>query len=325
MNKMNDIITLPTFYLKDIKDSFVYMKEYFKKSKYEYNGCIVYNDENYLLFEMKLFDSGMIPIYHKDVWWKVLPFEIIYSKTVLNYKIDSVCNSFFVHHPNLLYLFNKSHKYEVPIVAYIGTSETLINSYILSDENYKKGIYGKGYYFSSLEEAYFDALYDDLQPNEHLIKLLNNKYINDLTPVSDRSIKIKNNNFYLNNIFIGDVPKYCGNSKTEFTLHNYDENFIYLKSSGELKKCKNKRDLYLKKNEDGAILKYVLFLKHSKLVLNKKGNYDSYYGKNKNNFTTYMTKKINFECICYHIINKENMIDLEFIEKKNKKVSVYIK
>ena len=337
MNKVNDIITLPTFYLKSVKDSFEYMKGTFQKSKYQYNGCIFYNDENYLLFQIELFDGGMIPIYQKDTWWKVLPFELIYSKKVLQYKIDSLCSSFFENHPNLLYLFNKTHKYEVPIVAYVGTGESLLNNYILLDENQKNGIYGKGYYFTSLEEAYFHALYDDLEPKDTLLKLLNNKYINDLTPITDRKITIKNNKFYMNETFIGEVPLQCGKtitntktkseSKTEFTLHNYDENFIYLKSSSSLKQCKNKRNLYFKRKEDGCLLKYVVFLKHSKIVLHKRAkNYDSYCGKGPNHFLSIMVKNsINFDCISYHMVEKENVIDLEFMEKKNKSVSIHIK
>ena len=105
MNKINDIITLPTIYLKNIKQAHDFMSAKFEKSKFNYNGCIDYNNENYLLYEMNLYDSGMIPIYNKDSWWKVLPFELIYSKKVLNFKVDSQITHFFMHHPNLLYLF----------------------------------------------------------------------------------------------------------------------------------------------------------------------------------------------------------------------------
>jgi hypothetical protein len=129
------------------------MNEKCQKSKYKYNGCIEHNNENYLLYEMTLNDGGMIPIYNKDSWWKVLPFEIIYSKKVLHFKLDSLTTSFFINHPNLLYLFNKHSKYEVPIVAYIGTGLSLINNYILLDENYKNGKHGKGYYFTSLSHT----------------------------------------------------------------------------------------------------------------------------------------------------------------------------
>jgi hypothetical protein len=326
MNKINNIITLPTLYLKNIKHAHDYMRDKFEKSKYIYKGCIEYNNENYLLYEMKLHDSGMIPIYNKDSWWKVLPFEIIYSKKVLDFKMDSLTTSFFINHPNLLYLFNNYSKYEVPIVVYIGTGQSLINNYILLDENYKNGKYGKGYYFTSLEEAYFHSLYDDLEPTDTLLKLINNKYINDLTPIAERDIKIKGNKFYLNDIFIGDIPSNCNNNK--FTLHNYNEDYIFLKSSKSLKSCKNKRNEYIKRNEDGCILKFVLFLKNSKTVIHKKGkNYDSYCsGKMKDNwFPTYMTKNNMFECISYHVLDKDNTIEIEFMEKKNKNITIKIK
>ena len=91
------------------------------------------------------------------------------------------------------YVFNKYSKYDVPIVVYIGTGQSLINNYVLLDENYKNGKHGKGYYFTSLEEAYFHSLYDNLEPTDTLLKLLNNKYINDLTPIAERNIEIKDN------------------------------------------------------------------------------------------------------------------------------------
>jgi hypothetical protein len=40
-----------------------------------------------------------------------------------------------MNHPNLLYLFSKEYKYEVPIVAYIGTGESQLNNYILLSLN----------------------------------------------------------------------------------------------------------------------------------------------------------------------------------------------
>jgi hypothetical protein len=327
MNKINNIITLPTLYLKTIKQSHEYMRDKFEKSKYNYKGCIEHNNENYLLYEMKLYDSGMIPIYNKDSWWKVLPFEIIYSKKVLDFKVDSLTTSFFMNHPNLLYVFNKYSKYEVPIVVYIGTGQSLINNYVLLDENYKNGKHGKGYYFTSLEEAYFHSLYDDLEPTDTLLKLLNNKYINELTPILERDIKIKDNKFYLNELFIGDVPLNCNNNN-HFTLHNYNEDYIFLKSSKSLKSCKHKRNDYIKRNENGCILKFVLFLKNSKMVIHKKGkNYDSYCsGKMKDNwFPTYMTKNNMFECISYHVVDKDNTLETEFMEKKNKNITINIK
>ena len=42
-------------------------------------------------------------------------------------------------------------------------------------------------------------------------------------------------------------------------------------------------------------------------------------------FPTYMTKKNVFECISYHIVDQTNTIDLEFMEKKNKNVTINIK
>ena len=327
MNKVNDIVTLPSFYLKNIKQSEEYMKNKFEKIKYNYKGCIFHNNENYLLYEIKLLESEIIPIYKDDSWWKVLPYEIIYTKKVINFKVDSSVIHFFMNHQNLLYLFNKINKHEVPIVAYIGTGESQMNNYILLDQNYKNGKHGKGFYFTSLEEAYFHSLYDNLEPTDTILKILNNKYINDLTPISDRTIKVKDNKFYMNDVFIGDIPNNCKNNG-EFKLHSYNEDYIYLSSSKSLKNCKNKRKEYIKRKENGCILKFVIFLKNSKIVIKKKGrHYHSYCsGKmNDNWFPTYMTKTSTYECISYHLIDKDNTIDIEFMERKNKNVEFHIK
>jgi hypothetical protein len=326
MNKVNDIITLPSLYLKNLKQAEDFMRDKFEKTYHTYKGCIQHNNENYLLYEINLSESEIIPIYKNDSWWKVMPFEIIYSKKVIQYKVDSLCSHFFMKHPNLLYLFSKDYKYEVPIVAYIGSGESQLNNYILLEENYKNGKYGKGFYFTSLEEAYFNSLYDNLEPTDTILKLLNNNYINNFTPILDRIVNLKNNKLYLNNIFIGDLPSNCG--ANEFKLHSYNEDFIYLSSSKSLKKCKNKRNEYIKRKENGCILKFILFLKNSKVVTHKKGsNYDSYCsGKMKKDwFPTYMTKYSTFECISYHIIDKNNTIDIEFMERKNKSVEIHIK
>jgi len=327
MNKVNDVITLPSLYLKTLKQAEDFMKDKFEKTHHTYKGCIEHNNENYLLYEVNLPESEIIPIYNKDSWWKVMPFEIIYSKKVLQFKVDSLCTHFFMNHPNLLYLFSKDYKYEVPIVAYIGSGESQLNNYILLEENYKNGKHGKGFYFTSLEEAYFNSLYDNLEPTDTILKLLNNNYINDFTPIIDRIVNVKNNNLYLNNIFIGELPQNCGKNN-KFKLHSYNEDFIYLTSSKSLKKCKNKRNEYIKRKENGCILKFILFLKNSKIVIHKKGSkYDSYCsGKMKKDwFPTYMTKHSTFECISYHIIDKNNTIDIEFMERKNKSVQIHIK
>ena len=38
-----------------------------------------------------------------------------------------------------------------------------------------------------------------------------------------------------------------------------------------------------------------------------------------------MVKINNFQCICYHKINKENTLDVEYMDKKDKSVILNIK
>lgn len=112
--------------------------------------------------------------------------------------------TFFKLHPQLFYIFDVNIKYEVPIVVYLGIDNEELNQQILlNDINYKKGTNGYGYWFTTLEEAYYRSIYDDLTPEENLIKLHNKKYIHYDTLLENNTIITKDDKFYLNNIYIG--------------------------------------------------------------------------------------------------------------------------
>ena len=54
---------------------------------YTYKGTLFWNDENFIFYEIN--DKvGFIPTYFEDSWWKVTPYEIIYTKEVLHFPID---------------------------------------------------------------------------------------------------------------------------------------------------------------------------------------------------------------------------------------------
>jgi hypothetical protein len=324
IKNINNYITLPTIYMKNIKESIQFMESNFNTFDYKYMGTIDYNDENIIVYEINNFTDGIIPTYYKDSWWKVSSFEILYTQTVLQFNIDKYYITFFKKNPQLLYLFDKDVKYEVPIVAYIGIDESDLNQQILlNDLNYKNGYFGKGYYFTTLEEAYFKSLYDDLTTTDQLVKLINKNYINEMSILDNTDITIKNKKYYLNNTFIGDTHPNCGSGK--FTLYKFNKDFIYIKSDTKMKKCIESHDYSIKRKNGGIIIRYVLFLK--KMSYLKRKLYDSYCSLKKEPFwfPFYMVKsQTQFSILSYHFTENNN-IGPDYITKQNKDTSVLIK
>ena len=315
IKNINNYISLPSIYLNKISDSTHFMDKNF--TQYDYKGTLLWNDENFIFYEINLNNVGFTPTYDNDSWWRVTPYELIYTHTVLMYLIDQYYISFFKSNPETLFVFNDSIKYETPIIGYIGVDESELNQQILlSDINYRKG-----YHFGSIEESYFQSLYADLSPNEDLIKLINHNYIHTMS--SSNEITIKNNKFHLNNIYIGAVPPNCGG---KFTLHYFNENFIYLKGDKKLKKCIT-HDYYIKRKTPGCIIRYVLFLKKTSISPKMKKGYNSYcYGKNAPHwFPTYVVKEASqFSEISYHWSTDSNL-DPEYITRRDKDTLIRIK
>ena len=324
MIKEKNTIKMPSLFIKSINDCTQFMNTQFKSFEYNYMGTMQYNDENIVVYELMLIDNGITNTYYDDSWWKVMPFEIIYTHKVLQFDIDPYYINFFKSNPQFLYVFNGEIKYEVPVVAYLGIDKEELNSQLLMSEiNYKDGKFGKGYYFCTIEEAYFMTLYDDLTPIDNLIKIPNKKYITYNTQLENITISIDNDKFYLNNLYIGDVPKYC--QKGEFTLYKYNTKYIYLQSKNKVKLCKYTHELFTQKNEEGYLLRYALFLKNHSY--DKKRGYDSFFClKNKPYyFPYYMVKQMdNVSLISYHN-TKYNGLDSSYMFKKNKAINIYIK
>jgi len=312
----NQIITLPTIYLNQLSDATTFMDKHF--TDYKYKGTLFWNDENYIFYEIND-NIGFTPTYSSDSWWKVTPYEIIYTQYVLTYPIDKYYSSFFKENPQTLFIFDKDIKYETPIVAYLGLDSTELNEqFLLNKINYKKG-----FHFGTIDKAYFESLYADLSPNGNLVKLINYNYIRD-TPLKQSTIVVKKNKFYLNDTYIGNVPTNC--SKTNYTLHQYNDNFIYLRSDKKLNKCVS-YDYYIKRKEPGCMIRYVLFLKKSSLSPTLKRGYDSCsYGKQAPYWFPRYTVKYSdqFMPLSYHYSIDSNL-EPDYITKKNKDTLIRIK
>ena len=320
----NDIITLPTLFIKSIQDCSVFMNNNFKSFEYKYIGTDNYNNENIVVYELLTTEPTITNTYHNENWWKVMPFELLYLHKVLNYTIEQYWIEYFKLNPQLLFVIHKNKKYEVPIVAYIGIdSEELNHQILMSDNNYYKGHFGNGYHFLTLEEAYYNSLYDNVTHSNNIIKLPNKNYISYNTPYDNQEIIVKNNKFYLNNIFIGNVPKLCNG--TTYTLYKFNSNYIYIKSKTKLENCKYLDDSFIQKQKEGYVMRYALFLKD--ICYTKKKGCDSYFYIKKKPywFPYYMVKTTNqFSLLSYHT-SQFTEIENNYIFNKNKKINVFIK
>jgi len=297
---VNQIITFPSIYLHTIADATHFMNKHF--NDYTYKGTLFWNDENYIFYE--IVDSvDLTPTYSSDSWWKVTPYELLYTQHVLTYPVDKYYSAFLKQNPNILFVIDGTIKYETPIVGYLGVDESELNQqFLLNDINYKKG-----YYFGTLEQAYFQSLFTS-QPD--ILKLEN--------PMKkipkQKTIVIKENQIYLGSHFIGNVP----GCKSNYVLHDIDFDFVYLKKDTE---C------YTKRSRTGCIIRYVLFLKKTSISPKlKKGNDSFTYGKCAPYwFPTYMVKNSDqFVPLSYHY-SADSHLDESYIYKKDKDTLIRIK
>ena len=299
VKNVNDILQLPNMQNNKVNS---FMKQNFTKSIYINKGCIHYKHENYIFYEMILNDDEFYPSYYSDTWWKVTPFEMIYSREVLYFTIDYKYIQFFIDNPNLLFLLDETNnKYEVPIVVYLGIGESQLNQQLLLNNiNHYKGIFSKGYYFKTFNFAYEDTMVDYELPDTHILKLINYNYLTDYIYTENNDtdeVIIKDDKFFFRDIFIGNIPEHC--SKGKYRLESFDDNYIYLVSENENKCTKT---IYETRKENGILLRYV-FMQHNNYIgADKPKKYDSYSYN-----SIFMTKNQDaFICLSYHIVEQKN-------------------
>ena len=289
IEKLDDMSYI-VFYLENRKGKelcFLTHKNFPKPQVFK--GCINWNESSYLFYELELIEREFLNAEEEDLW-KVTPYEILYTRMVTDLPIQKQCVDFFKAFPGLFLV----QENEVPIVAYIGVGVSDLNEQILlQNKNEKKGILGKGYYFTTYENAEYDALYkkDDY---DNLLRLENKSHLKE-SHFQDTSVYIKDHHFYHHSYKLGKVP-HC-NESLHYFIYYYDEEVIYLKTTNP-HGCKQETEVKLRK-EDGCVMRYVLFLK--KHSIGKSKGYDSYaYDSH------YMIRHSDhFICLSYHSIKKK--------------------
>ena len=140
------------------------------------------------------------------------------------------------------------------------------------------------------EDALNEANYER-DTNDYLLKLKNISVTDSL--IDDVEITIKDDKFFINNMFIGDVPKHCDQT-AKYILYYYDKEVVYLKSDKP-----NHCELTNTKR-DGIVIRYVMFLKRHWIGARSRKEYDSFAYN-----SIYMIKSSeNFACISYHLYKK---------------------
>jgi hypothetical protein len=201
------------------------------KNGYQYKGNIYFENENYAIFQDKQIESDFLPITQDNKLWKVLSFEILYSKKVMNVDVDKKVVNFFRNYPIMLSFISDGYQLECPVVGYVGIGvEELNEQIILQKQNNKDGPFKRGYYFVDFETALHDANHEK-DNDEYLLKLTNISITDSL--INDLTITIKDDKFFISNIFIGDVPPQC-NKDANYTLYYYDKEVVYLKSNKDM-------------------------------------------------------------------------------------------
>jgi hypothetical protein len=256
-------------------------------SEHLYKGVLNWNKRAYLFYEVSNLDSEFL-VSEKENLWKATPYEILYTRKVCEHNIHKECTELFKAYPSLCFM--KEH--EVPVVAYLGIGVSEINEQILLQSlNEKEGVFGKGYYFRDYDNALYDAYYKE-DTDDYLIRLENKNHLSE-KDFKDTNVRIENNAFYHHKHYLGNVPS-C-DTGLKYFIYYYDEEVIYIKS---MKSNHCKKEISLR-DEDGYLMRYVLFLKkHSN---SKKGGSDSYAYD-----STYMIKNADdFICLSYHFIKKK--------------------
>lgn len=122
----------------------------------EYKGCHVYENQVYIFYDLTKCNLNVPDIYRENKLWLVLIDEIMNVNHVCNFSLDQSVCSFFNENIQFCFLENENReKYEIPIVAYVGKNEKMLNfTYIfgVSSKN-KDAILGPYYYFTDFQNA----------------------------------------------------------------------------------------------------------------------------------------------------------------------------
>ncbi len=122
----------------------------------EFSGYITKNNEEYIFYKLK--DNFDYDQYLKSTtpFWFVSMFEILFTRKVLYFDIDSEVYNIFIHDRRLQYLLDKSNLYyKLPVVLYNGAPSHKLDFYLEAGllKGSIMGSQGPFYYFANYMRA----------------------------------------------------------------------------------------------------------------------------------------------------------------------------
>ena len=251
-----------------------------------YRGVLNHQGASYLFYEVRNVEIEFLSTEKEDLW-RVTPYEILYTRFVMDIPIHHGCTDFFKSFPRLCFV----EEHEVPMVAYVGLGASEIKEQILlQSKNHRVGIFGEGHYFYDYTHALQGSIY---KMDDFLVRL-SNPGLSD-QDIQDTTITIRDGRFYHATHDLGDAT---GCHDATYVLYYYDKESIYLKSN-KSHHCSIDKTI---RTEDGYVMRYLLFLK--KNSMKKRKGYDSYAHD-----LTYMVRSSDhFLCLSYHSIKKNKHI-----------------
>lgn len=152
----SDIMAFPNFIVEN--DMLTEVKKKFKKitnTVVEPEGYLMYNDEIYMFFNLKIFyktqncyDSK------KELWWSTID-EICNSKKVITFNIHNSTTNMFLDNTDFIYLLDeKREPYLIPRIGYYGCYHTIMPYVtLLGIQQSKLSPYGNFFYFNSFKRS----------------------------------------------------------------------------------------------------------------------------------------------------------------------------
>ena len=130
---------------------------YNKEEKYNYHGYLKQASDLYVFYDISDYDINLQELSRVNLYWLVLPDEIINHGSICGFRIDNHVTNFFMKNTIFNFLYdNDGSKIEMPIVAYNGMHSSML--YFTSIFGILKSgddsIAGPYYYFTSFNKAF---------------------------------------------------------------------------------------------------------------------------------------------------------------------------
>ena len=127
-----------------------------KLNNIECKGFYIKNNEVYICYDLSRCDLLPDYVYKTSKIWCCIIDEIVNTKHVCNFKIDTSVSNFFIKNDMFCFLKNKDNaNYEVPVIGYVGKHTNMLNfTYVFGvSKSDNSAILGPYFYFTDYLHA----------------------------------------------------------------------------------------------------------------------------------------------------------------------------